>query len=671
MFVAVMGMACQPEGQGGSGKAGSQRVDPKLADPKTADPEVEGCKTVDEILALHEESLGAFARADFVRSAIVFRNGSSERVRITVRREPFAYREDWTKPTGSAVLISDGRRVWGSRPGQRTQSMGARGLLRYELLPAPLSRAVLERAFVMGRRYLDRELWTGRSGVDASARLEAFPQQGAKQSGDLEVGRAVLRMHVIAAGEARIQFWIDAKDGRLWAITEPDVDRRWRRFGKFVKRGKAWIAQERVWGLYDREGGAVWQLQEPKIVQKHPPRLFPFPYAVKPAWRTGPRLHLRYVSSPWHRGLMVEGLTLNGHRIDQVLFDTGASQSALLPHRVRALQLFPARRTSHGTIADRRMGMLYWFDRLRLSGIAVDQSVLLSSDPGQPLWLLPDRPMSMLLGGEAIFGDAPVLDIAGGQLLLRNAAVTPLSKRTGVGPVVELPMQGDGPGYVPVRLGDRQVMALVDSGWSGLFLFSVKAAIKLGLPATREALIAAGGRSFVIQGVGGAQTTQWEITVPSVSLGPIRFDRPRISVQDPEEGDPARTYDALVGCGALAHFRKIGFDPLRHKLEIEPGMPRGKDGLFHVPSPPSDPGLLLRPAASSEGPKASPTVIAIVADSPAALVGIQPGDRLISLDNRPCHSQRFDAICRQLEQDTQGVPCVVQRDARRIRGSFP
>lgn len=47
-------------------------------------------------------------------------------------------------------------------------------------------------------------------------------------------------------------------------------------------------------------------------------------------------------------------------------------------------------------------------------------------------------------------------------------------------------MDDPGPGSVPQHVGDRKVMALVDTGWSGQFLFTRKAASELGLPTTRE-----------------------------------------------------------------------------------------------------------------------------------------------------------------------------------------
>ena len=624
-------------------------------------------KTIDAVLDRHEASLGSLATSDFVLTARVRRKGRDEKLRISVRRKPFAYREDWQLPSGGASFLSDGRHAWGAGPARRGLGAGLGTLMqRFGLLPAPMSRAVLERAFVLGKQYLDRELWRGHSGVDKTLRLEPFPQQ----SKGFTSGQIVHRVHVIASSAARLQFWFGAEDGKLLAVTEPEVELRWLRFGDFQNSGGSSFPRRRQRGFFDRKGGSTWQMEAPILVKQHKPGIFPFPNEGKPPWRKGPTFQTRVLSSPWHRALVVDELSLNGHSIKEALLDTGAATPAVLMSVAKDLRLVLTRRQKATTISGVFENPLFWLDELRGVGMRAVQTTVFATDLGKFPWRSPDRPMELLLGGEALFSDSPVLDFALGRLWLRNQYVVRLADKAGVGEVVELPLRGTGPAYVKLQVGNKEIEALVDSGWSGLFLFTSTAAAELGLPTTREALFARGGRAFLVGGVSGTITTQWDVTIPEVRLGAIRFERPRVSIEDLADRSRKKRYEAIIGCAALARFRKIGFDFARKKLEIEPGFPRTAGGFFQVPAPPSDPGLILGKAPQREGDSAPPLVLAVVQDSPAQKAGIRAGDRLVLLAGKPCRSASLDQLCLRLEKGVRTLSFVLRRNGKSIRGHF-
>ena len=86
------------------------------------------------------------------------------RIVTTIRRDPFAYREDFIPPTGigSMTRFSDGRYAW--------QLVNGKAVL----LEGNPARTFLVRTFVEGRLYLDRERKSSRPTYRKRAPLKAI-----------------------------------------------------------------------------------------------------------------------------------------------------------------------------------------------------------------------------------------------------------------------------------------------------------------------------------------------------------------------------------------------------------------------------------------------------------------------------------------------------------------
>ncbi len=599
------------------------------------------------ILRRHGESFGdvaAMRGADLYVWARATAGGQQYRLRILIRRRPFAYREVWLPLQGEGkVFVSDGRHAW--TPTHRLGDPVTPGAL----LAGPGAVTVLEHALCEGLLYLDPAMLRGKANYDDTYRLKT-PRD---LPPDIERDVEVQQVHVTTPAGTLLLLQFDAADGRLLEIAQPEVEPAWFvRFGRWKQFGSLRLPSLRVAGRYDARAQPdldVLELDDVRIVPAHPDALFagaPAP-ALPPALDAGP-LRLLPHTVPGMAHLAVTDMRVGAQPGVVMLVDTGADACAVVPRLADALRLLPLGRhrlrTATGVVETRRA----WIDEVAFGAHRVWQ--LPASCLALPaiFALPPDQAPGFLLGGAELFEGSPVFDLAAGRFWLRGAPVTELARFAGSdAPAAEAsarvvtlpfaaPRRGGDTFEVEVEIDGKRLPALFDTGHPAPESLSVEALAHFGLPVERTAWLARGAVPTTLVGAGGGVSDDLHAVLPSFRLGSVVYERPVAQISFAPSPAPPR---AIVGCGALVPFRRVGLDDRRQRveLEFEAGVPRDADGTWRAPSPGVPLGLAVgSPATVGRGEHAFPQIAEVAPGSRAAAAGLVAGERLVAIAGRAC-----------------------------------
>lgn len=566
-----------------------------------------------------------------------------------IRRTPFAYREEQTVPAPTSpnlgvnpgerqAVVSNGRHAWAHVAGKPA-----------EPLTGDRARNVLTRAFVDGRRFLDlagannRSLFKGLQPLPEPRNLPDLPAGAASD------GRAwSLDCAIPAAVTLRLQFAAD--DQRLLGYHEPSLDRAVRtRYADWHRYGPLLLPKTRTTAWSNPDRTLVARLLAVELDPPLDDALFAGAPLPDNGTDGGP-LRILAEALPGSAWLVLDGCSVNGVPCGATLVDTGATTTAFDRSLVDQLRL-PAGGSQVlgamiGSLQSHRRWVerMQWGDRRALQVSAIDADLYLS-----PVILTAHMPR-VVLGGEELFDDGPILDLREGRLRYRMHPVTPLRQLPGAGPVVEVPARriprSSSPFFVDIRVNGAALVAMLDTGFPGHLHLTARGADRARV--VRDPKAAAPG-SFT-RGVKGAgpETRQDLVTlVPGFELGPLRFPEVWASVQmEPGPGADTRPFEALIGAGALLSFTRIGIDGDHNVLEFE--LPtdrvRDRDGSVSVPSPGGFCGALFT-ATDTARP---PVVSDLQPGSPAARAGLRTGEHLVSIDKDLVPSQDLPKLLRGL-----------------------
>lgn len=604
-----------------------------------------------EILRRHTDSFGdaaAMRGGDLYLSARATTGGREFRLRILVRREPFAYREEWIPLEGQAkVFVSDGRHAWVpthllTEPGQPGAPLAGPGAI-----------TVLEHAFCDGLLYLDPRVTTGRANFDGNSRLD-LPRELPK---DVERDIDVQQTHFVTPAGTLLMFHFHAEDGRLLQIAQPEVEPAWFvRFGRWKKFDQLWLPSLRVASRFDalaKPDLDTVEVDDVRVVPRHADAFFagspeqPLPRVMD----AGPLRVLPH-TVPGMGHIVVTEMRVGSQPGVVMLIDTGADACSVTPQLAQAQPLLPLGRqrlmTATGMVETRRA----WIDEFAFGERRVLQLPVSCLEMPTIFALPPDQAPGFLLGGAELFRASPVFDFAAGRLWLRGAPVTPLARFTGREPasskpgdrVVTIPFAtkriGGHTFDVEIEIGGKKLPALFDTGFPAPLRLHVEALEHFGLPTDRAAWLARGALPTTSAGAGGGTSNELYVTLPELRLGPVVYEQPIVQISFLRGLPAARMHIAIVGSGALLGCTRVGLDDERQQLELEfgEGVAREANGRWRV----SAPGVLLglavgSPATIARGwPFSFPAIGEVAPGSAAARAGLTVEDRLIAIDGRSC-----------------------------------
>jgi len=620
----------------------SAKQDP--AEPRSA--------ALERILSLHETSLGgarALAEArDFEITGTIHVPAGARRYRALVRREPFGWRQEQV-PTAEpdadgTVFVSDGERAWRLRRDGTGES-----------LPSMEAIAILEQAFFLGLGYLDRE----RAALDAVAGPSDVLPDRPGIPASFDRGAPVVPVFYRSPAGTLWTLSFDARDGRLLGRDHAfSQTGRFSRYGGWKEFGALRVPTLAVDGYLDRSlQPAYLEIENVRSGLSHPPELFGGdPRPKRPPTTEVSRLLVARTPVPGSGYFFVPEVRVNGGGPTPGILDTGAEGVLLEPHFAdfcRLLDLGPA-----GAITASGPGVTHkrWIDVLEFGSERAIQVVGESAPfPGFPEFMSNERPHA-ILGGETLFGGAPVLDIEGKRLLVRGEPVTPLGR------VVEVPFRRERPSRttttVEVVVNGKAVPVLLDTGVPWVLRLTAKGIARAGLPTARDEWEKRGGAyPFRFGSHGGQGSTDLLVRLESVSLGPIVYRRPWVLLEGlgSEDAPEAGFFEGLLGAGAFLPFARLGIDPGRRVLEIEPGREceAAPDGKILVPEPGEYLGFALAPPEMPEpgkslGPSHQPRVFDLAPGSPAAREGVRDGDLLVAIEGVPCTGVAPAILCGRL-----------------------
>lgn len=604
-----------------------------------------------EILRRHADSFGdaaAMRGGDLYLWARATTGGREFRLRILVRREPFAYREEWIPLEGEGrVFVSDGRHAWVptsplTEPGQPGAPLAGPGAI-----------TVLEHAFCDGLLYLDPRVTAGRANFDGNSRLD-LPRELPK---DIEHDVDVQQIHFVTTAGTLLMFQFDAKDGRLLHIAQPEVEPAWFvRFGRWKKFGQLWLPTLRVASRFDPRAKPdldTVEVDDVRVVPRHPDPFFAGSpeQPLAPAMDAGP-LRLLPHTVPGMGHFVVTEMRVGSQPGVVMLVDTGAGACSVTPRLARAQRLLPLGRqrlvTATGIVEARRA----WIDELAFGERRVLQLPVSCLELPAIFALPPDQAPGFLLGGAELFRASPVFDFAAGRFWLRGAPVTPLAQFAGRGPapgtpgarIVSIPFAtkrlGGDTFDIEIEIGGKRLAALFDTGFPAPLRLHAEALAHVGLPTDRAAWLARGALPTTSVGAGGGTSDDLYATLPELRLGPIVYDRPIVQISFLKGLPAARKHIAIVGTGALLCCTRVGLDDERQQLELElgDGVAREADGRWRVSAPGVALGLTVGSpeTIARDRPFSLPQVQEVAPGSAAARAGLVVEDRLVAIDGKSC-----------------------------------
>jgi hypothetical protein len=215
------------------------------------------------------------------------------------------------------------------------------------------------------------------------------------------------------------------------------------------------------------------------------------------------------------------------------------------------------------------------------------------------------------------------------------------------GPILDAAIRVPGKGKLACRL-------LVDSGAAQALTFTSPYSRTQGL---QEAARSLSQRQLATIGVGvGGEDGVVIGRVESLEIGPYSIALPVARFSAARGGSLARTdFDALIGMEVLRRFRVI-FDYPRSRMILEPNASLGE------PCEGDMSGLLLR----ASGPSMEELAVArVLADTPAAKAGLQPGDRILALEGRKPESL-WDVQLLLRSQPGRKIKLAIARGMRQL-----
>lgn len=544
-------------------------------------------------------------------------------VRIFVRRHPFAVRYEVQDlaPQGTVrVAVSDGRHAWDQhgRP-----------------LSAPASREFFEEAFIDSLLYLDPA--NIRGGPDNQEAWPLKDHEGQLPPG-LATGLRTVWIALRSPAGTLLQCHFDPADARLHEVASADLPEvQWYRYGDWQRHGGLVLPMLRASGMLGRTAVVVRRFDEVQPDPSLPDELFAgCPAQPTPALQQGGPLVVAPHTIPGAAHLLLPQLDVNGTHPALGILDTGATSCAVTPAFAQVLNLHPRSSMSVMAFGGPLEARSAWLDELVMGERRVLQFAVPVAPFGGFIQAPPDRQPGVLIGIQAM-ADSPVLDLEAGLLSFRGAPVAKLQARE-ARRLVTVPIErerGDTP-WVRVQVNGVILHALLDTGSSPTLRLSRAALLRCGLPVDVAVWRGRGAGWVGATDLGMRKTRELVVQLESVELGEVRLRDPVVQLA---ELDGSKTpWEAVVGCGALVGFARVGLDFERNLLELE--LPRGVagEGVVELAGPGVFLGFTLVSArvGAQAGALGLPLIQEVTEGLPGARAGLRDGEWLVSIDRRPC-----------------------------------
>ncbi|MFY9345730.1 MAG: aspartyl protease family protein [Planctomycetota bacterium] len=588
---------------------------------QTADPAVWRAS-----LDRHLAAVGRAVPPFLVVRAAIHDGGARLPVTTYVRAQPFGFRRDVFDAAGKprGKWITDGRYAWDAN--------GA-------LLEPAAARLCLELAFVDGLLYRLGNRLTGGPDTAAPWPLRDHENLPADCPRNLQTHWVGL----LSPAGTMLQFHFDARDGLLVEVAVADVPPAptWTRLLDWREHGGIRLPMRQFAGVVGSPALIDYRVESVELPASMPDGLFAGapPGTVAGEIDAGPLLLV--AGAVPGTTVLLAPIELEGFAAAIGVLDTGATRSGVTPVLATAVGLAPRSAIGVTTLTAKVEMQTAWLHRLALGQYTMHQFTVTASQlpavVGQPF----DRQPGVLVGTDVLFAGSPVFDLRGARLRLRGSPVAPLSA-TAVGPVVTMPLRRDrGSLLVEVRVGDRNVTALLDTGMPFAMRLDDRALTELGLPATAAGWQAAGALPLDGAEAGGRSTPGYIAELPVIEFG----DGPRVrlewaDVQFSEVDAAHPEIGSFLGMGALRGFARIGIDLERAVLELElpAGTAAAPDGAFVIADPGRFSGCVLQvpPSAARDGRIMLPRIGHVVPGSIAERAGLRVGDLLARIDGEAC-----------------------------------
>ncbi len=553
-----------------------------------------------------------------------------------VRAEPYAFRSE-TRPPGASpsVVISDGRSAWDDAG---------------RLLDPGTARPVLEIAFVEGLLYR-------RSGIAGGPADATAWQLRDHEHLPVDFPRN-LRTHWVtmrSPAGTLMHFHFDANDGLLVEVglDEPSLPAAWLRFRDWQQCGPIKLPMRRASGMHRGQGAVSYQIEKVEFPASLPDELF----AGNPRRPLGLRVDAGRLLTvplgvPGSAAFLAPDIELNDSGVAIGIADTGATSTAVTPPLAETLGLprhSVKRFHSLTTVMESPIG---WLHQLVLGERLEPQLQVIVMRLPYASALPPDRQPAVLLGNDVLFAGSPVFDVGGRRLWLRGEPVTPLASDAR-GPVLQVPLfRGCGTVHVDVRVGERTVRALLDTGMPFVLRLDTRALQQLGLPHTPVEWTRGGALPLDVTEAGGKSTGGFVAELPALELGSspvLRFLRPCVMFAEAHPGsDPVNA--AIVGAGALACFARAGIDLERLLLELEvAGGAEASDGGAVTIAPAGRyAGCAVRapPSAAAGGRLSLPRLVDVASGGAVHRAGLRDGEWLLRVNGQSAVAIGHDELQR-------------------------
>lgn len=609
--------------------------------------------TVEELTDLMEFALGversgptAAPAGDWVLKGVLTSEGQSFLQTVSVRCEPFGYREElqWlpgapgaVPPPGvpsNAVFLSDGELSW-----NLADELGPEAPLPGWAAVAALDNALLFRLLLDPRSALG-----GANGTPRVMTEEVKPHEPGVEA-----------LHVTWPQGTGWLAAVERDSGRLTGLYDSTrVTNRWFTLSEWreFEGGLSLPAVLRA-GKDDATASVV----RYHSVQRGPsaaPGTYPEPpTSALEAVVDAARLELAHGPLPGAMAVIVPDVELRGEhgraREIWTLLDTGASGLYAEARLAGPLKLpLIGRQTDRGLFGGGESDSL-WVDSLHLGSHPVLQ--LSANTPPLPAGLaLPrEHPLGLVFGGRRLMALSPVLDLRGRRLLLRGTVdgrVRPLSEIVGRA-AVTLPLLPDERGslHVAYTLGGGTATALLDTGYPYVARLSRADVRRLGLPLDEAEWLRRGALGIVVTGVHGHERVELLVRLDQdLHLGPVTLQRPMVILMGESlEGAELAADVTLIGMGALSAFEQVGFDRGLTLELVAPAALVRAAGPERVIVPPTEDqlGFDLQPAdlGATGRPHSLPHVVRVLPGLPADRAGLRDGDFLAAVDGVACDDE--------------------------------